>query len=116
MAITVACEKSLIQGIQLPNDGPRISHLLYADDAIFTGIWDRGSIKNLSRILKCFQICLGLKINFHKSRLFGISTSDVELENMAQILGCSKSTFPFTYLGVLVGDNMLLKKTLAASY
>lgn len=75
---------------------------VYADDAIFSGI-DLGSIKNLSRILKCFEISSGLKVNFHKSRLFGICVSDFDLQSMAQVRGCLKSSFPLNYLGFTSG-------------
>lgn len=101
--------RSLIQVVNHPHSRHTISHLFYADDTIFYENWDIGSIKNLSRILKCFHISSGLKVNFHKSRLFGISVSNSELQSMAKILGCMKSSFPFTYLGVPVGGNMLLK-------
>ncbi|XP_023745646.1 uncharacterized mitochondrial protein AtMg01250-like [Lactuca sativa] len=109
VAIQGASGRSLIHGVKLPNNGPTISHLLYADDTIFSGMWDLESIQNLSRILKCFEISSGLKINFHKSRLFGINVFDYELQSMAQVLGCLKSSFPFIYLGVPMGANMALK-------
>lgn len=102
VVIKGAREKNLIKGIKLPHSGSELSHLFYAVDAIFIGDWDHGSIKNLSRILKCFQISSGLKVNFHKSRLFGTCISDSELLRMAQILGCLKSTFPFVYLGTRI--------------
>lgn len=90
--------------------GPTVSHIFYVDSAIFVGDCDRGSIKNISPILKCFHIFSGLKVNFHKSRLFCICTLEPELQNKAYILGCLESLFSFTYLGVPVGANMLLKK------
>lgn len=108
VSIQDTCDKSLIQGVKLPRGGPIVSHKFYADDAIFAGNWDMGSIKNLSRILKCFEISSDLKVNYHKSRLFGIRTSDSKLHDMAQIIGCLKSSFPFSYIGVPIGANMLL--------
>jgi len=82
LAVKTARSKALITGIKLPNGGPTLSHLFYADDAIFSGTWDRHSIKNLSSILKCFYLASGLKVNFHKSRLFGVGTTDGELQSM----------------------------------
>nr|KAJ0222973.1 hypothetical protein LSAT_V11C200055230 [Lactuca sativa] len=110
ISINNACSKKLIKGIKLPNGGPRLSHLFYADDAIFAGEWCSDSIKNLSRILRCFHISSGLKVNFLKSRLFGIRVSSQEVQRMARFLGCTVGTFPFTYLGVPIGANMALKK------
>ncbi|KAI3509571.1 hypothetical protein L1887_24947 [Cichorium endivia] len=110
VALQEARDKGLFKGLQLPNGGPCVSHLFYADDALFVGEWDRTNLKNLARILKCFHASSGLKVNFHKSRVFGIGASDSETTNWASILGCDVGTFPFTYLGVPVGANMNLTK------
>ena len=67
ITVKSAREKSLISGVKLPSNGHYISHLFYADDAIFVGEWDRFYIRNLSAILKCFHISFGLKFNFYKS-------------------------------------------------
>nr|KAJ0222557.1 hypothetical protein LSAT_V11C200085590 [Lactuca sativa] len=121
VAAQSAIDRHFIQGVKLPHAGPTISHLFYEDDAIFTGNWDKGSIKNLSRILKCFEMTSGLKVNFHKSRLFGIHTSESELQDMEQVLGCFNvgdllSSILFKCNGITlltkgmpVGANMLLK-------
>lgn len=52
----------------------------------------------------------GLKVNFSKSRVFGIGVSDSETSNWASILGCTLDFFPFTYLGVPIGTNINLTK------
>nr|KAJ0222743.1 hypothetical protein LSAT_V11C200067800 [Lactuca sativa] len=88
VAINNDCRNSLNKGIKLPNEGPLISHLSYADDAIFVGEWCSESTKNLSRILKCFHISSGLKVSFLKSRLFGKGVSSQEIQRMARVLGC----------------------------
>lgn len=54
-AINSAIEKKLIDGITLPNNGPSISHLFYADDAIFMGKWDAGTIKKSSKNSEMFS-------------------------------------------------------------
>lgn len=110
VAVRETCINPVIQGVKLLHEVPTISHLLYADDVIFVGSWDISGIQNLSRIHKCFPISSSLKVNFHKSFLFGIGISDMELQSMARAIGCLRSQFPFTYLGVPVGANMLLKK------
>ena len=110
IAMNTACQKGLFKGLTIPNNGPTISHLLYADDALFIGEWTQNNIQNLARILRCFHVTSGLKVNFHKSRVFGIGTSLLETSNWARPLGCDPSSLPFTYLGVPVGANMNLKK------
>lgn len=110
VAVKSTSKNVLIRCIKLSNGGPMISHLFYANDVIFVGEWCSESITNLSRILKCFHISSVLKVNFLKSRLFGIGISNQEIKRMALVLGCMEGSFPFTYLGVPVGENMALKK------
>ena len=110
VAMKSACELGIFHGINFPNGEPTLSHLLYADDALFLGEWSKQNIKNLSRILHCFHVALGLRVNFNKSRVFGISVDTQEVTNWARPLGCEPSSLPFTYLGFPVGANMKLKK------
>ncbi|KAJ0511407.1 putative reverse transcriptase zinc-binding domain-containing protein [Helianthus annuus] len=64
------------------------------------------NLENVVRILRCFRICSGLKINLAKSNLFGLGVPVGEIEEMAAIVRCSSGSFPFKYLGVTVGANM----------
>ncbi|XP_022004276.1 uncharacterized protein LOC110901804 [Helianthus annuus] len=77
-------EGGAVNGIQIPNGGPMISHLLYADDAII----------------------LGLKINLSKSNLYGIRVDLAEVKDKARAVGCNAENLPFKYLGLMVGANM----------
>ena len=47
VALKTAVEKWIFKGVQLPNNGPTISHLFYADDALFVGEWCKSNIKCL---------------------------------------------------------------------
>lgn len=103
-------KKRIFKGIQIPNGGLELTHLFYANDALFVGEWSRPNLKKLACILNCFHIVSGLKVNFNKSRVFGIGAMEGKTSNWANILGCEVGTFPFKYLGVLVGANMKTKK------
>ena len=70
------------------------------------GEWDPENAKNLIRILKCYELCSGLRINLSKSSLMGISVTKDEVCRLAQWLNCKEGGFPFTYLGLPVGGNM----------
>nr|XP_043625755.1 uncharacterized protein LOC122597190 [Erigeron canadensis] len=94
------------KGISLPNQGPSISHLLYADDCTFLGDWSMSNLKQMAKMLRVFHICLGLKINMSKSTMFGIGVSDEEVRRASEIVRCNPSTIPFTYLGIRIGSNM----------
>lgn len=110
VALKTAGHKSLFHGVNIPNGGPTISHLFYVDDAIFVGNWESTNFTNLARILRCFHAASGLKVNFHKSKVYGVGTSVGEIVSCAHILGCEAGSFIFKYLGVAVGANMNLKR------
>ncbi|KAL4580934.1 hypothetical protein LXL04_017140 [Taraxacum kok-saghyz] len=94
----------------IKNLGPILSHLAYADDVMFMGEWSDINLVNLNRILRCFQVVSGLKVNLNKSKVFGVWVEEEEVSNMANILGCEADKFPFTYLGLPIGANMRLSK------
>ncbi|GJY54257.1 reverse transcriptase domain, reverse transcriptase zinc-binding domain protein [Tanacetum coccineum] len=58
------------------------------------------------RILTCFNLTSGLKINFHKSKLYGVGVTTLEVNSLASMIGCLPSKFPCTYLGLPIGGNM----------
>ncbi|GKC80750.1 RNA-directed DNA polymerase, eukaryota, partial [Tanacetum coccineum] len=98
-------DNGLFNGIQLPGS-VSISHLFYADDAMFIGEWSDENLKVILNILKCFFIASGLRINIHKSQLLGIGVSRQAIEQAASSIGCSIMQNQFRYLGVTVGDRM----------
>ncbi|XP_021996430.1 uncharacterized protein LOC110893655 [Helianthus annuus] len=87
-----AVGKGVFKGISLPNGGPCVSHLFYADDAIIMGEWSVDNAINVIQALRCFHICSG------------VDRSDVDL--VANSLGCLADDFSFKYLGITVGANM----------
>nr|XP_043625560.1 uncharacterized protein LOC122596983 [Erigeron canadensis] len=105
-----ATNLGLVSGLKLPNYGPCISHLLYADDAIILGSWSHTHIANISRILRCFHLASGLKVNLHKLSFYGINLPPNAIAASIDILNCQIGHFPVTYLGLVVGSNMNLKK------
>ncbi|KAK9064964.1 hypothetical protein SSX86_016347 [Deinandra increscens subsp. villosa] len=101
-----AKELGLIKGISFPIDNMDINHLFFADDALILGEWSRENIQNTARILRIFYLCTGLRINIHKSNLFGIGVQDEEIDGMLEVLGCRRGDFPCVYLGIKVGAKM----------
>ncbi|XP_050232919.1 uncharacterized protein LOC126681421 [Mercurialis annua] len=47
--------------------------LQFADDTLIYLPFDLAQLQNLIRILRCFELISGLKINFHKSSILGIN-------------------------------------------
>ena len=90
-----AREKGIFHRSKLPGSGPIISHLQYADDIIFTGDWSLSNVLNLIRILRCFQLSSGLKINLNKSSLLGVGVDDTEVDSFARKAHCKVGSLPF---------------------
>ncbi|XP_071694113.1 uncharacterized protein [Rutidosis leptorrhynchoides] len=101
-----ATEKGCFKGVEVGSDKILVSHLQYADDTIFIGEWSKENVCNLHKLLTCFELASGLKVNFHKSFLYGIGVNEIELHSVATIIGCKVGKFPFTYLGIPTGSKM----------
>ncbi|GJT43312.1 RNA-directed DNA polymerase, eukaryota, reverse transcriptase zinc-binding domain protein [Tanacetum coccineum] len=83
-----------------------ISHLFYADDAVFIGQWCDGNISTLIHVLECFYRASGLRINMSKSKILGVNVDSDKVKGAASKLGCLILKTPFTYLGSKVGGSM----------
>nr|GEX76094.1 RNA-directed DNA polymerase, eukaryota [Tanacetum cinerariifolium] len=83
-----------------------LSHLFYADDAVFIGEWLDDKLDNLIRILNYFHLASGLKINVNKIQVLGVGVPLDIVNQGASRIGCSVMHLPFKYLGVMVGDHM----------
>ncbi|GKA55341.1 proteasome subunit beta type-5 [Tanacetum coccineum] len=108
----VAMEDAMAPGLYkgLKINTLNLSHLFFADDALFIGDWSRTNIKSLVSILDCFHRVSGLKINYHKSKLFGVGVPFDEVILLASITGCNALVSPFCYLGLPIDCNMALVK------
>lgn len=47
----------------------------------------------------------GLKVNFFKSKIYGINMSERSINANASFLSCCEDYFPLKFLGVKVGDS-----------
>nr|GEX97885.1 RNA-directed DNA polymerase, eukaryota [Tanacetum cinerariifolium] len=94
----------LDKGIRI-DESLTLSHLFYADDAVFIGKWDKANVITIVNMLKCFYLVSGLKINIQNSKIMGIGTSQEEVDTDANVIGCNTFSLPFNYLGVKVGSS-----------
>jgi hypothetical protein len=85
-----------------------VTHLQYADDTIIMIQPEALDITNLKFLLQCFESMLGLRINFHKSEVLVLGDPDLGQLRIANMLNCKQETFPFTYLGLPIGERALL--------
>ncbi|GJX71521.1 RNA-directed DNA polymerase, eukaryota [Tanacetum coccineum] len=97
-------DEGIFTGIKI-DSSLNISHLFYADDAVFIGEWSTANISGITHILHCFSLLSGLTINIRKSHLLGVGLPDDRVAAAASNLGCSVMKTPFKYLGVMVGGN-----------
>nr|GEV06758.1 RNA-directed DNA polymerase, eukaryota, reverse transcriptase zinc-binding domain protein [Tanacetum cinerariifolium] len=83
-----------------------LSHMFYADDAVFVGQWSKNNISTLVHVLECFHRVSGLKINMSKSKILGVHVDNVKVSRAANKLGCLVLKTLFLYLGSFVGGAM----------
>lgn len=102
---------NIIHGIQIGSNGVILSHLQFADDTILFCNNDRAELANIKRVLRCFQLMSGLKINFSKSSVCGVKISDQDVKDLALVMGCKIESLPIKYLGLPLGANPKRIKT-----
>jgi hypothetical protein len=71
---------------------------------------DQERAKNMKLLLCAFEQLLGLKINFHKSKLFFYGAAKTNQNEYAQIFGCYVGSFLFRYLGIPMHHRKLMNK------
>nr|GEW78193.1 RNA-directed DNA polymerase, eukaryota [Tanacetum cinerariifolium] len=109
LSFSRAVEEGLFKGICL-NGSVSISHLFYADDAMFIGEWSDANLRGIINILKCFFLASGLQININKSQVLGVGVPRLIVEPAASSFGCTILKNQFRYLGVMVGECMSRNK------
>ncbi|GKC05913.1 RNA-directed DNA polymerase, eukaryota, partial [Tanacetum coccineum] len=105
LSVSRTVEAGIFTGIKI-DSALSISHLFYADDAVFIGEWTDSNLRSIIQMLHCFSLASGLKINLQKSNLLGVGVTGSLVNKVAASIGCSVMKAPFKYLGVMVGGNM----------
>ncbi|GKA57864.1 putative RNA-directed DNA polymerase, eukaryota, reverse transcriptase zinc-binding domain protein [Tanacetum coccineum] len=108
--ITDSVQSGLIRGITFGFSNLTLSHLFFTDDVVITTDWSRRDMDNIIRFFQVFYLASGLKLNIHKSNIYGIVVSTDDVHLMASNTGCVAGTLPFTYLGLPIGGNMSLNE------
>lgn len=78
----------LFAGVRIREGGLMISHLQFSDDTIIFCDNSETQILNVRRVLRCFQVASGLKINFKKNKLFEIGVDYLSVQALAQTISC----------------------------
>lgn len=106
-----AKEMGLVKGASVGPSELKFSHLQFADDSIIFCEAEREELVHIKRILRCFEVLSGLKINFHKSMLCGVGLNDVEVNQFTSIFNCRSQKLAISYLGLPLGANPSRKST-----
>ncbi|GJU86013.1 RNA-directed DNA polymerase, eukaryota, partial [Tanacetum coccineum] len=105
-SVSRAVNDGLFTGLHLPRfTVEALSHLFSPAQhspivTFLLGEWSDANLANLIKILKCFHLASGLKINVQKSQLMGVGVSEELIRHGASSIGCAVLTTPFRYLGV----------------
>ncbi|XP_028108390.1 uncharacterized protein LOC114307191 [Camellia sinensis] len=75
------------------------------------GFRDELEVVNIKRILRCFELISGLKINFHKSVVCEVGVEDDILTDLVVKLNCKIGSLPLNYLGLPMGANPSRRRT-----
>ncbi|CAJ2637088.1 unnamed protein product [Trifolium pratense] len=85
--------------------------LQFADDTIIVGEGNWDNLWSIKTVLRSFELVSGLKVNFFKSKLYGINLDDRFLRASSSFLHCGVDHLPFRFLGIPVGANPRRKAT-----
>ncbi|MCI04724.1 LINE-1 reverse transcriptase like [Trifolium medium] len=87
------------------NDSLHLQLLQFADDTILMGEGSWDNLWTFKTVLRGFELVSGLKINFSKSKLYGLNVDDRFLVAGSSFLSCQSDVIPFKFLGIPVGAN-----------
>jgi len=82
-----------------------VSHLQFADDTLLIDIKSWANVRAMKAVLLLFEVVSGLKVNSHKSMLFGMNVNDSWLHEAAVVMHCKHGRIPFLYLGLPIGGD-----------
>ncbi|XP_028113696.1 uncharacterized protein LOC114311727 [Camellia sinensis] len=106
-----ARELGLLKGVNIGVNQVVLSHLQFANDSLLFYQAEVLEVLCLKRVLRCFELASGLKINYPKSVLCGVGISDSSLHEFASVLHCKAQKLPLKYLGLPLGASPRRKKT-----
>lgn len=96
----------LIGALEIGRKGVRLSHLQFADDTILFCSASYDTFLNYKRILVCFSVMLGLRINYEKTILIPIHYEEGWVIKVKNVLRCKVSSLPISYLYIPLGTNL----------
>ena len=102
LLLVKAKDVGLIGGFEMGRSGEVITHFQFTDYTILFSSSRRDEILALRKILRCFQLVSGLKINISKSMLVEIRCAEETTRSLANIINCKSGKLPIIYLELLI--------------
>ena len=78
--LSKAKECGILEGFEVSGEVEAITRLQFADDTILFNSTRWEEVVALKRILRHFELCLGLKINLSRSLIVGVGLMDEEIK------------------------------------
>ncbi|XP_028055425.1 uncharacterized protein LOC114259593 [Camellia sinensis] len=100
-----ALNLGILHGFSIGVNEVLLSHLQFADKSILFCEADMDEVVIVKRLLRCFEVLSGFRINYHKSVVCGIGVNDVFLHAFAKLLNCKVQSLPLKFLGLPLGAN-----------
>lgn len=88
-----------IEGFACGKGGQSINHLQFADGMLIFSKDSKNQIRMIIYVLRSFEAFSGLRINFSKSIMYGVSDA-INHNLQAENLGCKVGAFPAMHLGL----------------
>ncbi|KAK0601643.1 hypothetical protein LWI29_026061 [Acer saccharum] len=101
--LSKAFELNMVRGAFVGKDKMHVSHLQFADDTVLFLEPKIEFLVNMRRILRCFEMASGLRINFHKSCVVNVGKKRQGEEFWAVVLKCKAASLLILYLGMPLG-------------
>nr|XP_023917061.1 uncharacterized protein LOC112028598 [Quercus suber] len=101
-----AAQRKTIEGVAASSNGPRVSHLLFADDNLVFGRATVYEATEIQRILKVYKTSSSQQLNCHKTSLFFSPNTENKVKEMVKTMFGAQVIRPHeAYLGLpsLVG-------------
>jgi len=95
-----AVKKKLFQGIKVGTKEIEVNMLQYVDDTLFLCEANTQNILGIKCILRCFELAVGLTVNFIKREIGGLKVEEGIIQRYSEILNCDVMHLPFIYLGM----------------
>jgi len=99
-----AVKAQLLSELKIGRKEVELSLLQFADDTLFLCEDSYVNVVTLKAILRGFELALGLKINFNKSKLASINVLSRDIECYTKTLNCAQMGIPFSYMGLEGGE------------